>query len=66
MPLNPIIVVEVFAMWGIDFMGLFPSSFENEYTLLAVDYVYKWVEAILSRTNKAKVVVQFLKENIFA
>ena len=66
MPLNPIIVVEIFDVWGIDFMGPFPSSFGNEYILLAVDYVSKWVEAIPSRTNDAKVVVKFLRENIFA
>jgi len=28
MPLNSIIVVETFDVWGIDFMGSFPSSFE--------------------------------------
>jgi len=66
MPLNPIIMVEVFDVWGIDFMGPFPPSFRNEYILLAVDYVSKWVEAIPSRTNEAKVVVKFLRENIFA
>ena len=38
MPLSPIIVVEIFDVWGIDFMGPFPS-FGNEYILLAVDYV---------------------------
>ena len=31
MPLNPIIVVEVFDVWGVDFMGPFLSSFGNEY-----------------------------------
>ena len=66
MPLNPIIVVEIFDVWGINFMGLFPSSFENEYILLPVDYVSKWVEAIPTGTNVANVVVKFLRENIFA
>ena len=41
MPLNPIIVVEVFNVWGINFMGPFSSSFGNEYILLAVDYISK-------------------------
>jgi len=41
MPLSPIIVVEVFDVWGIDFMGPFPSSCGNEYILLAMDYVSK-------------------------
>jgi len=66
MPLSPIIVVEVFDVWGIDFTGPFLSSFRNEYILLAVDYVSKWVEAIHSKTNEAKVVIKFLRENIFA
>jgi len=62
MPLNPIIVVEIFDIQGIDFMGLFPSSFGNEYILLAVDYISKWVQAIPTRTNDAKVVVNFLRK----
>ena len=41
-------------------MGLFPSSFGNEYILLAMDYVSKWVDAIPTRTNDAKVVVKFV------
>ena len=43
-------------------MGLFPSSFGNEYILLAVDYISKWVQAIPTRTNDAKVVVNFLRK----
>jgi len=39
MPLKPIIVVEVFDVWDIDFMGPFQSFFWDEYILLAVDYV---------------------------
>ena len=45
MPLHGIMVVQLFDVWGIDFMGPFPSSFGNMYILLAVDYVSKWVEA---------------------
>ncbi|KAL4318173.1 hypothetical protein GQ457_18G014840 [Hibiscus cannabinus] len=41
-----ILEVELFDVWGIDFLGPFPSSFGNLYILLAVDYVSKWVEAI--------------------
>ena len=64
MPLNPILVVEIFDVWGIDFMGPFPSSFGHQYILVAVDYVSKWVEAIPCRTNDHKVVIGFLKSNI--
>jgi len=66
MSLSTIIVVEIFDVWGIDFMGPFPSSFGNEYIPLAVDYISKWIEAIPSKTNDAKVVVKFFRENIFA
>ncbi|XP_075483578.1 uncharacterized protein LOC142523730 [Primulina tabacum] len=45
MPLNNILECEVLDVWGIDFMGLFPSSFTKKYILVAVDYVSKWVEA---------------------
>ena len=66
MPLHPILTVEIFDVWGIDFMGPFPNSFENLYILVAVDYMSKWVEAVANRTNDNKVVVKFLKENIFS
>ena len=46
LPQNNILVIELFDVWGIDFMGPFPSSFSNKYILLAVDYVSKWVEAV--------------------
>ncbi|KAL5548294.1 hypothetical protein UlMin_003525 [Ulmus minor] len=65
MPLNNILEVELFDVWGIDFMGPFPSSFGNQYILVAVDYVSKWVEAGAFTTNDAKVVTRFLKKNIF-
>jgi len=29
MPLNPILEVEIFDVWSIDFMGPFPNSFGN-------------------------------------
>ena len=45
MPLQGILVVQLFDVWGIDFMGPFPSSLGNLYILLVVDYVSKWVEA---------------------
>ncbi|CAA7054280.1 unnamed protein product [Microthlaspi erraticum] len=66
MPQNPILEVEVFDVWGIDFMGPFePPSHGNRYILVAVDYVSKWVEAIASPTNDAKVVLKLFKSIIF-
>lgn len=46
-------------------MGLFPSSFKNKYILVVVDYVSKWVEVIALPSNDARVVMNFLKKNIF-
>jgi hypothetical protein len=66
MPLQNIQEVEVFDCWGIDFVGPFPPSYGNEYMLVAVDYVSKWVEAIASPRADAKTVINFLKKNIFS
>ena len=66
MPLNPILVVELFDVWGIDFMGPFPTSYGNTYILVGVDYVSKWVEAIPCKTNDHRVVLKFLKANMFS
>lgn len=60
-----LVEVELFGVWGIDFMGPFVTSLGNTYILLAVDYVSKWVEAIATPTNDAMVVIRFLKKNIF-
>nr|GFA07534.1 reverse transcriptase domain-containing protein [Tanacetum cinerariifolium] len=61
MPQNFIQICEIFDVWGIDFMGPFPSSKGNKYVLVAVDYFSKWVEAKALPTNDARVVVKFLK-----
>jgi len=55
----------LFDVWGIDFMRPFPFSHGNKYILIRVDYVSKWVEAITTPTNNARVVTKFLKKNIF-
>ena len=60
MPLNLILIVEIFNVWGIDFIGPFPNSNGYLYILDAVDYVSKLVEAVACKTNDYRVVVQFL------
>ena len=46
MSFNPVLVIEIFDYWGIDFMSTFPSSFGYLYILIVVDYVSKWVEVV--------------------
>ncbi|RDX97573.1 Pro-Pol polyprotein, partial [Mucuna pruriens] len=65
MPQQPILFCEVFDVWGIDFMGPFLVSNGYSYNLLAIDYVSRWVEALAIKTNDTKVVMDFLKSNIF-
>jgi len=45
MPLHINLQVEIFDVWGIDFMGPFKKSGDCEHILVVVDYVSKWVEA---------------------
>ena len=66
MPLQGILLVQIFYAWGIDFMGPFPPSFGNLYILLIVDYVSKWVEAIAYPINDANTVVGFIQRNILS
>ncbi len=65
MPLHSILEIELFDVWGINFMGPFPSSFGNKYILVGVEYVSKWVKAIATLINDARVVTKFLKKYIF-
>lgn len=57
--------IKLFDVWGIDFMGPFPPSKGNIYILVVVDYVSKWVEVVALPTNDAKLVMRFLRKNIF-
>nr|GFB85465.1 reverse transcriptase domain-containing protein [Tanacetum cinerariifolium] len=61
MPQNAIQVCEIFEVWGIDFMGPFPSLKGNKYILVAVYYLSKWVEEKALPTNDDRVFVKFLK-----
>jgi len=65
MPLNFILEVEIFDVWGINFMGPFLSLRGNKYILVAVHYVSKWVEAVASPANDSRVVAKLFKRVIF-
>jgi hypothetical protein len=45
--------IDIFDVWGIDFMGPLPNSEGCEYILATIDYVSKWVEALLCRVADA-------------
>ncbi|XP_016740212.1 uncharacterized protein K02A2.6-like [Gossypium hirsutum] len=65
MPLQNILVIKLFDVWGIDFIGPFLPSVGNLYILLVMDYVSNWVESVMLPTNDAKSVMKFLHKNIF-
>nr|GFA69197.1 reverse transcriptase domain-containing protein [Tanacetum cinerariifolium] len=50
MPQNFIQICEIFDVWGIDFMGPFPSSKGNKYILVAVEVTNRGLKRILERT----------------
>ena len=62
MPLTPIIILEVFDCWAIDFMGPFPNLCGYLHIFVQVS---KWVEPIPARTNDHVIMVKLLKEYIF-
>ena len=65
MPLTNNLQVELFDVWGIDFMGPFPKSQDCEYILVVVEYVFKWVEALPCRAADAKHARKMFQEVIF-
>ena len=65
-PLNNILEVELSDVWEIGFVGPFPLSYFNQYILVALDYVSKWMKVVAVPTIDAKVVVRFLKKNKFS
>nr|GEY29751.1 reverse transcriptase domain-containing protein [Tanacetum cinerariifolium] len=65
MPQNVIQVCEIFDVWGIDFMGPFPSSRGNRYILVAVDYLSKWLEAKALPTNDAHLQLYELRDQAY-
>lgn len=65
MPLQNMIDVEVFNCWGVNFVDPFCSSFSNEYIIIAIEFVSKWVEVVVVQKDDTKIVIKFLKKNIF-
>jgi hypothetical protein len=65
MPLTNNLQIELFDVWGIDYMGPFLKSENYEYILVVVDYVSKWVEAIPCKAADAKNSKKMFEEIIF-
>ena len=65
MPLTSNLQIDIFDVWGIDFMGPFPKNGDKEYILVAVDYVSKWVEALPCPAADSKHAIKMFWEVIF-
>jgi hypothetical protein len=65
MPLILNLQIDIFDVWGIDFMGPFPNSEGCEYILVVVNYVSKWVEALPYQAADAKHSKKMFHEVIF-
>jgi transposase InsO family protein len=65
MPLNYNLQIDLFDVWGIDFMGPFVNSNGYEHILVVVDYVSKWVEAIPCRKASTEEAIQMIKTVVF-
>lgn len=59
MPLTKMLKVELFDVWGINFMDPFVSSYRMKYILVNVDYVSKWVKAVAFSIVKGRGLLLF-------
>jgi hypothetical protein len=65
MPLTSNHQIDIYDVWGIDFMGPFLNSKGCEYILVVVDYVSNWVEALPYRAADAMHSKRMFHEVIF-
>jgi hypothetical protein len=65
MLLNYNLQVDLFDVWGIDFMGPFTNSNGYEHILVIVDYVSKWFEAIPCQKASTEEAIKMIKTVIF-
>jgi hypothetical protein len=62
--LHPVVVKAPFQQWGLDFIDQFKDNSSNGYTsiLTTTNYFTKWVEAIPTKWEIDKVVMDFLED----
>ncbi|WVZ70996.1 hypothetical protein U9M48_019623 [Paspalum notatum var. saurae] len=65
MPLTYNLQIDLFDVWGMDFMGPFENLHGYEYILVTVDYVSKWVEALPCKKASTQESIEMIKNNIF-
>jgi hypothetical protein len=65
MPLRYNLQIDLFDVWGIDFMGPFKNSHGYEHVLVMVDYVSKWVEVMPCHKASTEESIAMIKSMIF-
>jgi hypothetical protein len=65
MPLKYNLQINLFDLWGIDFMGPFKNAYGFEHIHVMVNYVSKWVEAMPCRKASMEESIAMIKSMIF-
>eukprot|EP00253_Pinus_taeda_P008648 PITA_08648 len=64
-PLHPVVTVDPFAKWGINYVTCNPCSAERHgYIIIFVDYFTKWAEAMPTLSEDGHTAVQFLFNHV--